>query len=122
MIFALRMALREVRAAWKQLSLFFLCIAIGVGSIVAIRSFTASFDAYFAHEARALNGGDVVVQTDRDPTGVVTAAVDRAASSPGVLELSNVTTTTTMLRPVRGATAKVVELDGVDAAYPLYGY
>ena len=31
MTFDLRMALREIRASWKRLLFFFVCIAIGVG-------------------------------------------------------------------------------------------
>ena len=34
MKFALRMSLRELRASWRRLVLFFLCIALGVGGIV----------------------------------------------------------------------------------------
>ena len=38
MSFVMRMALREIRASWQRLLFFFVCIAIGVGSIVALRS------------------------------------------------------------------------------------
>jgi len=38
MTFILRMAVRETRAAWRRLLFFFLCIAIGVGAIAALRS------------------------------------------------------------------------------------
>ena len=38
MTFVIRMALREIRASWQRLLFFFICIAIGVGSIVALRS------------------------------------------------------------------------------------
>ena len=38
MKFIFRMALREIRASWRRLVFFFICIEIGVGSIVALRS------------------------------------------------------------------------------------
>ena len=38
MLFVLRMSLRELRASWRRLLFFFLCVAIGVGAIVALRS------------------------------------------------------------------------------------
>ena len=38
MTFVLRMALREIRASWQRLLFFFVCIAVGVASIVTIRS------------------------------------------------------------------------------------
>ena len=36
--FILRMALREIRASWQRLLFFFVCIAVGVAAIVALRS------------------------------------------------------------------------------------
>ena len=36
--FVLPMAAREMRASWHRLLFFFICIAIGVGAIVALRS------------------------------------------------------------------------------------
>ena len=36
--FVLRMAGREARSAWSRLLFFFLCVALGVGAIVALRS------------------------------------------------------------------------------------
>ena len=38
MRFVLRHGVRETRSAWKRLVFFFVCIAIGVGAIVALRS------------------------------------------------------------------------------------
>jgi predicted lysophospholipase L1 biosynthesis ABC-type transport system permease subunit len=42
MTFVTRMALREIRASWRRLLFFFVCIAVGVASIVAIRSLIQS--------------------------------------------------------------------------------
>ena len=38
MKFVLRMAVRETRASWRRLLFFFVCIAVGVAAIVALRS------------------------------------------------------------------------------------
>ena len=38
MTFILNLARRELRSSWKRLLFFFLCIGVGVGSIVALRS------------------------------------------------------------------------------------
>ena len=37
-MFVLRMAGRELRASWRRLVFFFVCVAVGVGAIVALRS------------------------------------------------------------------------------------
>ena len=38
MSFVFRMVGRELRASWRRLVFFFVCVAIGVGAIVALRS------------------------------------------------------------------------------------
>ena len=32
MTFVIRMALREIRASWRRLLFFFVCVAVGVGT------------------------------------------------------------------------------------------
>jgi len=76
MTFVVRMALREIRASWQRLLFFFICIAIGVGSIVALRSLIQSVRVALAGEARTLLGGDVVVTTNRPWTRPVLEKLD----------------------------------------------
>ena len=65
MRFVLMTALRETRSAWKRLIFFFVCIAIGVGAIVALRSVIQSVRHVLATEARSLMAADIFVSTDR---------------------------------------------------------
>jgi putative ABC transport system permease protein len=65
MIFIVRMAMREVRASWRRLLFFFICIAVGVGSIVALRSLIQSVRVALAGEARTLLGADVLLASNR---------------------------------------------------------
>ena len=65
MRFVLLTALRETRSAWKRLAFFFICIAIGVGAIVALRSVIQSVRQVLSAEARTLIAADVLVSTDR---------------------------------------------------------
>ena len=46
------MAAREMRASWKRLLFFFICIAIGVAAIVALRSVIQNVRDVFTREAR----------------------------------------------------------------------
>jgi putative ABC transport system permease protein len=122
--FILRMALRETRAAWKRLLFFFICLAIGVGAIVALRSVIGSVRGAMTGEARTLIGGDVVVSTGRAWSDVDRAELDRQlAGNPAVRGRSESVDTPTMSRPAdeRKAVARMVELRGVDRAFPLYG-
>ena len=59
MMFVTRMIARELRSSWRRLLFFFICIAIGVGAIVALRSVIQSVRQTFAGEARSLITADV---------------------------------------------------------------
>ena len=65
MRFILRMAHRELRSSWRRLAFFFLCVAVGVAAIVALRSLTQNVRVALAAEARTLLAGDVSLRTDR---------------------------------------------------------
>jgi putative ABC transport system permease protein len=123
MSFVLRMVAREMRAAWQRLLFFFLCVAVGVGAIAAMRSVIQSVRGALAREARTLAGADVIVQSasrwDAAARGVIDGAL---ASVPGV-QRSELIETATMVRPsaAGAATARMVELLAVDGRYPFYG-
>ena len=61
MKFVLRMALRETRASWRRMLFFFICIAVGVAAIVALRSVIQNVRAVFSTEAKGLIAADVDV-------------------------------------------------------------
>ena len=83
MTFVLRMAMREIRASWKRLLFFFVCIAIGVASIVAIRSVIQSVRGALRREARFLLAADMRVQSNSPLTPAVRQrARSRAARRP----------------------------------------
>src|SRR5687767_15493024 len=65
MRFVLIMAAREMRASFKRLLFFFICIAVGVGAIVALRSVIQSVRLTFAGEARSLIAADAIITSNQ---------------------------------------------------------
>jgi putative ABC transport system permease protein len=121
MSFVLRMAVREIRASWQRLLFFFVCIAVGVASIVAIRSVIQSVREGLTREARAMTGADVVVRSDRPLGDKVRSSVEQARESGRVGTVSEAIEIATMVRPPNATMTRMVELRAVQAAYPLYG-
>ena len=123
MAFVLRMTLRELRASWRRLAFFFLCVAVGVGGIVALRSLIQNVRFALAAEARTLTAGDVSVRSDRAWTDDVRAVIEEElAALPGSASTETIDTTT-MVHLVDEASTrtKVVELRGVQREFPFYG-
>jgi putative ABC transport system permease protein len=121
MNFVVGMALREIRASWQRLLFFFVCIAVGVASIVAIRSVIQSVREGLTREARAMTGADVVVRSDRPLGDKVRSTVDQERTTGRVSLVSEAVEIATMVRPVNATMTRMVELRAVQGAYPLYG-
>jgi len=123
MKFVLRMAVRETRASWRRLLFFFVCIAVGVAAIVALRSVIQSVRAVFSREAKSLIAADVLISTNRDWTPQVREKIDRRLVDAGRTEQTETVETPTMVRPADPSkrVARMVELKAVQHAFPLYG-
>jgi putative ABC transport system permease protein len=122
MTFVLRMMARELRSSWRRLLFFFVCVAIGVGAIVALRSVIQSVRAGLMREARSIIAADVLVSTNRAWTDEVRRSLDQRLASDDVVERMEAIETATMVRPeVGAATARMVELRGVQRGFPFYG-
>lgn len=123
MSFILRMVAREMRAAWQRLLFFFLCVAIGVGAIAAMRSVIQSVRGALGREARTLAGADVVVQSAARWDAATRATLETALAPMAGVQRAEVVETATMVRPAAEgtATARMVELLAVDGRFPFYG-
>ena len=123
MTFILRMAVREIRASWQRLLFFFVCIAIGVGSIVALRSVIQSVRATLSGEARALLASDAMVTSNRPWTEPVLDRLAVEERDGRVTARSHAVELPTMVRPAgrEDAPTRMVELRAVEAEFPFYG-
>jgi putative ABC transport system permease protein len=122
MKFVLTMAVREMRASWRRLLFFFVCIAIGVGAIVAIRSVIQSVRHTFAGEARSLIAADAIVTSNQALKPELVAKIDQRLAAAGANSIRSIELAT-MTRPAdrTDGRARMVELRAVEAGFPYYG-
>ena len=112
---AFTIALRELRAGAGRLSIFVLCIALGVAAVAAIGSLSASFDEALARQGRLLIGGDLSFELiHRQADNAELAALEALG------RVSESASFRAMARSAAGKSA-LVEVKAVDNAYPLYG-
>ena len=123
MTFVVRMALREIRASWQRLLFFFVCIAIGVSSIIAIRSVIQSVRATLSGEARALLASDAMLTSNRPWTDHVLKTVEAERQAGRIIDRSEAVEVPTMVRPADPSrpTSRMVELRAVQPQFPYYG-
>lgn len=123
MTFVLRMAARETRSSWRRLLFFFVCIAVGVAAIVALRSVIQSVREVIGGEARSLIAADVLIATSRDWTPEARATIDRRLAETGAEGRTETIEMPTMVRPDDRSRqiAKMAELRAIQPTFPLYG-
>ena len=122
-MFVVRMAGRELRASWRRLVFFFVCVAVGVGAIVALRSLIQSVGATMMAETRALTAADILIASRQPWSDEVLAIIDATLASEPELARTSSIEIASMARPAdeTKTIARVVELRGVQAAFPFYG-
>jgi putative ABC transport system permease protein len=124
MRFVLNLTRREIRSSWKRLLFFFLCIALGVGSVVALRSLIQNVTRAVGTDARALMTADIEISSTNDFSPAELEKIDSVLSNLGMVEARNeAVTTSTMARPIDLANQNVrmVELKGIEPPFPLVG-
>ena len=122
--FLFNLTRREIRSSWRRLLFFFLCIALGVGSVVALRSLIQNLTKAVATDARALMTADIDINSTNDFTPVEIQKIEEVIGRSNDVEARNETITTAqMVRPSdpKNESVKFVELKGIEPPFPLVG-
>jgi len=122
--FMFKMAWRETRAAWRHFLYFLICIAVGVGALVAVSLFGANVEGAVTREARSLLGGDLEIRWSRSLSSQGRSVLDSLINRN--MTLTHVTELVAMAsrydrHPRGGSPTQLIELKAVEADYPLYG-
>ncbi|MGH7229110.1 MAG: hypothetical protein ACREIH_07825, partial [Nitrospiraceae bacterium] len=124
-LFAIRMAWRETRAAWRHFLYFFVCIALGVGTLVGVSVFSTNVERAVTREARGLLGGDLEVRLSRSMSKKGEAVL-QSLTSRGIA-ITHASELVAMAAQADGGLVhaaqrtQIIELKAVEAGYPLYG-
>jgi len=112
---AFTIAMRELRSGAGGLTVFVLCIALGVAAVASIGSLAASFNEALARQGRLLIGGDLSFELiHRQANEQERAALDALG------QVSESASFRAMARSAGGKSA-LIEVKAVDDFYPLYG-
>src|SRR5687768_1653474 len=124
MRFIFNLTRREIRSSWRRLLFFFLCIALGVGSVVALRSLIQNLTRAVGTDARVLMTADLEISSTNDFTPTDISKIEAAVTESGIVDGRNETiTVSSMARPSDSTnpSVKMVELKGIEPPFPLVG-
>ena len=120
----LRQMVRETRGARGRVTFFVLCLAVGVGAVVAVAGFSSSLRATLAREARQLLAADLRVRSLKPVPAAVDELLAEAAAAQGVrsARLTEMVTVSAAPQGTAGAgRSQLVELKAIDGEFPFYG-
>jgi putative ABC transport system permease protein len=113
---AFRFALREMRGGLKGFYIFIACIALGVAAISGVTSVSRSLVEGIAAEGTTILGGDLSFRLiHREASPEEYAYIDSLGA------VSRISTLRAMARAPATGEQTLVEVKGVDDAYPLFG-
>src|SRR5437763_817451 len=124
MTFIFNLTRREIRSSWRRLLFFFLCIALGVGSVVALRSLIQNLTKVVGNDARALMTADLEVTSTNEfsPTEIV--KIEETVAKFRIIDGRNETITNALMtRPLDPTNENIefIELKGIEPPFPLVG-
>ncbi|MFM9940127.1 MAG: ABC transporter permease [Hyphomicrobiaceae bacterium] len=112
----LQLGLRELRSGLGGFHVFVACVALGVAVITGVGALSDAMRSGFEKQGEALLGGDVTVARPHrraEPRELAWLAERGTVSETATLRA--------MARRLDGAEQILIELKGIDAAYPLAG-
>ena len=124
MRFIFNLTRREIRSSWRRLLFFFLCIALGVGSIVALRSLIQNITKVVGNDARALMTADLEISSTNDFTPTDVSKIEDVVGRFPIIEARNETISTALMARAADAAnedVEFVELRGIEPPFPLVG-
>jgi putative ABC transport system permease protein len=114
------MAWRELRSSPAKFLFVVLAVAVGVGALTGVRSFSRAFHRLLMTQARTLMAGDISLRVFAQPTPQQAAAI-AGLEQRGARDTS-VTETLTMANTAEVPEPMLVAVKAVDpAVYPFYG-
>src|SRR5690348_9054743 len=124
MSFIFNLTFREIRSSWRRLLFFFLCIAIGVGSVVALRSLIQNLSQAVGGDTRALMTADFEISSTNDFSPTDIQKIEETIGKSKIIEARNeAITSAAMARPLDASNESLsfVELKGIEPPFPLVG-
>lgn len=110
------LARRELRGGAKGFRVFFMCLVLGVSAIASVGAVRTAFIRGIDSESRELMGGDISVSLTHRPMNAEECSFLEARGA-----VSYTAAMRSMAHKVDGNASRLIELKGVDAAYPLFG-
>lgn len=116
----LRFLFRELIQAGRQASVFVLCVALSLATMVALNSFRRDVNRTITGDARSLHGGDILLHSHYEFTPALQQAVTELERKSAIQRIRTYEFYS-VVRSISGDRSLLSRLKAVEPGYPLYG-
>ncbi len=109
------MAWRDGKASSARLLLFMASIILGISAVVSIQLFSENLQTNIERQSKALMGADFIIDSRQLPNKKVQAIIDSLGADASEVNFSS------MAAFPKNGGAKLVQVRGIEGAFPFYG-
>jgi putative ABC transport system permease protein len=117
---SIRFLLRQIRSAQRQSTLFVLCVALSVVTLVSLGSFSRSVNSSLLRDARSLHAADIIITSHSPISAALTEAVAEQQRK-NTIETARIYELLSIIRTVDSKATVLANLKIVEPGYPFYG-
>lgn len=115
-----RFIMRQITGAKRQCSVFVLCVALSMLTLVSLGSFSRSVQSSLLRDAQALHAADLMIRADAPIPQVIEAKLD-SLGKEGELATARYWAFYSVVRKGAGEGSLLCNLKVVEPGYPFYG-
>lgn len=115
-----RFLLEELRYGGKQAFTFVVCVALSIATLTALNSFRRDVHGSLIDEARALQGGDIIVHAHQPISEQLRHVIDALVLENRLSQQRTLGFHTVALSGIKGSSL-LSSIKAVEPAYPFYG-
>ncbi len=115
-----RLLFRQIRGSLRQSTVFVLCVALSVVTLVSLGSFSRSVHSSLLRDARVLHAADIIIRSHSPFSPVLTQAVVTKERQQKI-KAARIYEFYSVVRALNNKTSLLSDLKVVEPGYPFYG-
>lgn len=119
-MFNTRLLLRQIRGSLRQSTVFVLCVALSVITLVSLGSFSRSVHSSLLRDARALHAADIIIRSHSPFSPSLTRAVAERERQEAI-KTARIYEFYSVVRTLDNKASLLTDLKIVEPGYPFYG-
>lgn len=119
-MFNIRLLLRQIRGSRRQSTVFVLCVALSVVTLVSLGSFSRSVHSSLLRDARVLHAADIIIKSHSPVSSALTRAVAAKEQQKEIIT-ARIYDFYSMVRATDNKESLLANLKIVEPGYPFYG-